>query len=121
MTDRMLFLGWGQVARGREERALEVFNESVELYGRMQQDGRIDHFDVALLDPHAGDLAGYIALHGSVAQIGALRGDEEFRRLQVDVSLIVDDLRVIDGRAGDGIAEEMGFYADAVAKVVQHA
>jgi hypothetical protein len=121
MTDRMLFLGWGQVARGREERALEVFNESVQLYGRMQQDGRIDHFDVALLDPHAGDLAGYIVLHGSAAQIGALRGDEEFRRLQAEVSLIVDDQRVIDGREGDGIAESLAIYADSIARVVQHA
>ena len=33
MAERMLFIGWGQVARGREERALEVFNETLGLYG----------------------------------------------------------------------------------------
>ena len=53
MADRLLFIGWGPPVRGREERALEVFNESVGLYGRLQQDGRIDSFDVSLLRPNA--------------------------------------------------------------------
>jgi hypothetical protein len=121
MTDHMLFLGWGQVARGREERALEVFNESMGFYGRLQEGGRIDHFGVALLDPHAGDLSGYIEVHGSAAQLSALREDEEFRRLQADVSMIVDDLRIIDGRTGEGVGREMAIYADSIAKVATHA
>ncbi len=28
MADRVLFIGWGETVRGREERALEVFNET---------------------------------------------------------------------------------------------
>ena len=121
MADRMLFLSWGQVVRGREERALEVFNESMGLYGRMQQEGRIERFDVALLDPHAGAVHGYIALHGSGAQIAAVRDDDEFRRLQADVLMIVDDLAIVDGYANQGVADQMAIYADAIAKVAQHA
>lgn len=120
MADRMLFLGWGQVARGREERALEVFNESMGLYGRMQQEGRIESFDVVLLDPHGGALEGYIELHGSATQLAAVRDDEAFRRLMIDVSMIVDDLRVIDGYVGEGVAREMAIYTDSIAKVAQH-
>ena len=45
MADRLLFISWGSVVAGREEIALEVFNESVGLYGRLQQDGRIEGFD----------------------------------------------------------------------------
>ena len=41
MADAGLFIGWGQVVRGREERALDVFNETLELYGQLQSDGRI--------------------------------------------------------------------------------
>ena len=41
MADRVLFITWGEVVRGREERALEVFSESLGFYGRLQQDGRI--------------------------------------------------------------------------------
>ena len=47
MADRMLFIGWGTPVRGREERGLEVFNEALGLLGRMEQDGRIEGFDVA--------------------------------------------------------------------------
>ncbi len=64
MADRMLFIGWGTPVRGREERGLEVFNEAIGFYGRMQQEGRIERFDVVLLDPNA-ELNGYIELYGS--------------------------------------------------------
>ena len=32
MADAALFIGWGQVVRGREKRAVQVFNESVEYW-----------------------------------------------------------------------------------------
>lgn len=119
MADRLMFLSWGEVVRGREERALEVFNESVGFWGRMQQEGRIESFDVAFLEPHAGGIDGYFALHGSAAQLAALREDEEFMRLQIDVGLIVDDLRIVEGFTGDGIARQVQMYTDAIAKVPQ--
>jgi hypothetical protein len=121
MADRVLFIGWGQTVRGREERALEVFNETMGLYGRMQQDGRIEKFDVCLLEPHGGGLDGYIALHGTAEQLAAVRDDPEFRRNMVDASLIVDELGVVDGRVNEGIADEMAIYQEAVAKVPQSA
>ena len=58
MADRVLFIGWGRVVAGREERALEVFNESMGFYGRLQQQGKIEGFNTVLLDPNAR-LAGY--------------------------------------------------------------
>jgi hypothetical protein len=120
MADRMLFIGWGSPVRGREERGLEVFNEALGLYGRMQQDGRIESFDVALLDPN-GALNGYIQLRGTAGQLVAARADEEFRRLMIDAALIVEDFRVIDGFCNEGVAQEMALYQDAISKVPQHA
>src|ERR1043165_10240033 len=55
MADRAVFIGFGQPVRGREERAVDVFNEFVGMCGRMQTDGRIEDMDVTLLDPHGGD------------------------------------------------------------------
>ena len=65
MADAGLFIGWGEVVRGREERAVEVFGETVEYYGRLQADGRIESFEPCLLEPHGGDLAGFILIRGS--------------------------------------------------------
>src|SRR5215212_2204743 len=109
MADRVLFVSWGQTVRGREERALESFNETIGLYGRMQQDGRIESFDVVLVVPN-GDMDGYMQLHGSPDQISALREDPEFQRTLAEASLIVDDLNVVDGYTGNGIAEQMAIY-----------
>ncbi len=120
MADRMLFVGWGTPVRGREERGLEVFNESIGLYGRMQQDGRIERFNVVLLDPNT-DLNGYVELHGSAEQLAAVRGSEDFRRMLADATLIVDDVRLVDGFVNDGISREMALYQQSVARVPQTA
>jgi len=118
MSDRMLFIGWGAPVRGREERGLEVFNESMGLYGRMQQDGRIERFGVVLLGANA-DLAGYIELHGSAEQLAAVQESDDFRRTLVDASLIVDGLRLIDGVTNEGIAKNMALYQESIARVPQ--
>ena len=120
MADRMLFISWGATVRGMEGRGLEVFNEAVGLLGRMQQDGRIESFDVALLAPNA-DLNGYVAVHGSAAQIDALRKDEEFMRSTADAMMIVDRLRHIEGYTNEGVARQLGIIQDAIAKVPQRA
>jgi hypothetical protein len=120
MADRVLFISWGTPVRGREERALEVFNECVGLYGRMQQEGRIESFEVSLLHPNSL-LAGYFELKGDMAQTQAVQEDEEFRRLMADASLIVDDLNIIAGSTSAGVAEQMAIFTDAIAKVPQHA
>ena len=121
MADRVLFIGWGENVRGREERGLEVFNEAMGMYGRMQQEGRIEKFDVCLLDPHGGGLSGFIALHGSAEQLAELQNDEEFRRNLVNASLIVDELGVISGYINEGVAPEVAMYQEAIAKVPQSA
>jgi hypothetical protein len=120
MADRVVFISWGQVVRGREERAMENFNETVGLYGQMQQDGRIESFDVVLLNPSSG-IDGYLALHGSAEQLNALKDSEDFQRQLAAATLIVDDLKMVDGFTGNGVAQQMGIYQDAISKVPQSA
>jgi hypothetical protein len=120
MADRVLFISWGQTVRGAEERGLEVFNEALGILGRMQQDGRIESFDVALLQPN-GDLNGFIAIQGSTEQLTALQQDDEFLRNTVDAQLIVDDLRHVLGYTNDGVARMVGLFQDAMSKVPQRA
>ena len=121
MSDRLLFIGWDEVTRGREERAVEVFNEAVGLYGRMQQEGRIERFDVVFLPPNGSGLQGYFELHGTAEQIHAVRDSEDFLRSALDASMIVEDFRMIDGYTNEAIAEQMGMFMEAAAKVPQRA
>ena len=118
MADRMLFMSWGTPVRGLEERGLDVFNEALGLLGRMQQDGRIEAFDVVLLEPN-GELNGFISVHGSAAQIDELRHDEEFIRNTADAMMIVDHVRHIAGYINEGVVRQLEVYRDAIAKVPQ--
>ena len=117
MADNMLFIGWGAAIPGREERSLEVFNEAVGFYGRMQQEGRIEKLDIVLLTPHGGGLEGYMELHGTVAQLNALKEDDEFRRILVDANLVVQELGLVDGMTNEGVAREMSRYQQAIGQI----
>ncbi len=120
MADRMLLISWGSTVRGQESRAVEVFNEALGILGRMQQDGRIDSFDVSLLSPN-GDMDGFIMIRGSAQQIADLREDEEFQRNTLDAQLAVDGIRHLDGYTNEGIAPQMQMYIDAISRVPQRA
>jgi hypothetical protein len=110
MADAALFIGWGQVVRGREKRAIQVFNESVEYWGGLQGDGKIEDFEVVLLTPHGGDLQGFALLRGNEEQIAKLRADEEFTRRIARADLIIESQGVIDAAIGDGIARGLAQY-----------
>lgn len=114
MADAGLFIGWGQVVRGREQRAVEVFNESVAYWGGLQGDGKIESFEVAFLLPHGGDLAGFVLIRGSEEQMNALRVDDEFGRQITRVDLIVESLGVVDAALEGGIQRGMEIYTNEI-------
>lgn len=120
MADRILFISWAASVPGREEHGLEVFNEAVGLYGRLQQEGRIESFDVVLFGA-SSEINGYMALHGTHEQLDAVEEDEEFRRVLVDAALVVNNLRVAEGVTNEGVARDMAVYQEAVQKVPQSA
>jgi hypothetical protein len=119
MADRIIMITWGANVAGREERGLEVFNEAVGLYGRKQQEGRIDGFDVALLGPNGGGIEGFMCIRGSAEQLAALKEEEDYQRVMIDASLIVKDLCICDGYANEGIAPQMAMYQEAIGRVAQ--
>ena len=120
MADRMLMISWGATVRGREARALEVFNESLGVYGQLQQQGLIESFDVTFMSPNQL-FAGYAQLKGSAAQMASVREDAAFVRMCADAALIVDDFYVTDGFCEEGVAERVTLFQEAIAEVPQHA
>lgn len=113
MADRMLMITWGEVARGQEARAVELFNEALGILGRWQQAGDLESFDVALMQPNAS-LDGFMTVKGTAAQIAALRDSDEFRRNTVAVTMCVDRIQHIEGYCNEGVAEAMAMYTEAL-------
>jgi hypothetical protein len=119
MAGDALFLGWGQVVRGREQLALQVFQESVAYYQQLQQDGRIERFDAFLLDPHGGDLDGFFILYGERSALDALRAGTDFQRLMVRAGSIVDNLGVVSAHTGDALGQQMALFGEAAQELPQ--
>src|SRR4051794_9396735 len=116
MAEAALFIGWGNVVRGREQRALEVFNESVAFWGSLQSDGRIENFEVALLNVHGGELNGFSFLRGSREQLAELQTSEDFRRNVTRANLIVENLGVVSAVINEGLADQMRLFQEALSE-----
>jgi hypothetical protein len=118
MADAGLFIGWGQVVRGREGPAVDGFNETVEYFGQLQGGGRIESFEICFLDPHGGDLAGFMLLRGTTDQINAVRDDDEFLHHMTRADLHVENLGMIGASLGDGIARQMAIFQEEIGALV---
>lgn len=114
MAGDALFVGWGEVVRGREMKALAAFQETLAYYGSLQQAGKIESFEPLLLGAHGGGLAGFILLRGDRAALDEVRSSTEFQRLTVRAGTVVDELGVIDAFGGEALAGQMAAFQAAV-------
>jgi hypothetical protein len=118
MADAGLFIGWGESVTGREAKGLEVFSESLAYYGRLEQEGVIEGFETAILEPHGGDIAGFVLIRGSEEKLAQLRVDDEFVRLSTRASLIVHGLGVVGAALGEGLEAAITTYQQAISELV---
>lgn len=107
MADSILFLGWGFPVRGRERQAQNVFQESVEYWGRLQSEGKIESLQVAFLTPHGGDLNGFAILQGEAEALDEIQRSEEFAVMLTRANLIVESLGVVTGITGDELGAQL--------------
>jgi hypothetical protein len=119
MAGEGLFLGWGQVVRGREQLALEVFQEAVTYYGKLQEEGQIESFEAYLLDPHGGDLAGFFLIQGERSALDAVRSSAEFKRLLVRAGSVVENLGLVSAYSGDALGQQMALFGETAQQLPQ--
>jgi hypothetical protein len=103
MATAALFIGWGQVARGREQQSLKVFGEAIQYYTELQQRGEIESFEPVALEQHGGDLAGFLLIRGEQDQLARIRSSPEFLRLNSRATLVVDNLGVVTAYVGEAV------------------
>ena len=115
MADAGLFIGWGEVVRGREVAAAELFRETLGYYAGLLEQGVIESFEPVFLEPHGGDLTGFILIRGDAEKLAALRVSEEFTQLSIRVGLIANNLGVVGADLGDRLQRQMEYYTEQVA------
>jgi hypothetical protein len=113
MAGEALFLGWGPVVRGREQKAVQVFQETIEYYGRLQQEGKIDSFEPVLIAPHGGGLGGFVLLRGERGKLDEIRSSEEFERALTRAATVVEDVGAINAFTDESLGQTMGRFQAA--------
>jgi len=94
-----------------------VFQEVIEYYTRLQQQGEIESFEPVALELHGGDLEGFILIRGEREKLDRLRRNDEFMRLIVRGSAVVEHLGIVSAmigieRVGQFIQTAQGNTAD---------
>ena len=117
MADAGLFIGWGEVVRGREAEAVELFNETLAYYGRLQEEGTIEGFEPVFLEPHGGDLNGFILIRGDAEKLSALRVSEEFTQFALRATLHVDGFGVVGADLAERLQRQMEYYTEQIGAI----
>jgi hypothetical protein len=117
MADGGLFIGFGDPVRGREAQAVELFNEAIAYYTRLQEEGEIESFEPVFLEPHGGDLGGFILLRGEPEKLSALRVSDEFIRLSIRTSLIVDSFGIVGADLAGRLQSQLEYYTEQIGAI----
>jgi hypothetical protein len=96
VADIAVFIIGDEVVRGRERRALRVFNAAREYFEGLVQQKQIESFEVGVVGPAAPtDISAFWMVRGTEDQLRAVRETKEFRRLMLRARLVVEHLRVV--------------------------
>ncbi len=110
MADFGVFIGFGFPARGREQGAIKVFQELLEFLGGQAQQGNIDGLEPVFLQPHGGELGGYIVARGDRSKLDAMVASQEFQRLVTRAQIIVENFGVVNCVIGPEVENQVGTF-----------
>lgn len=110
MSDSAIFIGWGNVIPGREAKSLAVFGEVIEYYTRLKSQGDVESFEAFALDPHGGDLAGFLIVRGDAEKLSQLRRSDDFIRLDARAGLVVQNFGVVGAVTGERLNSHFQLY-----------
>ena len=117
MADAVLFIGWGAVVPGREQKALQVFNEGVAYWQRLQEQGAIESFEAVTLEPHGGELVGFVLIRGEREKLEQVRYSDEFLRLNARAGLVVTNFGVVAGFSGEALTRQFTTFQEQAAEL----
>ena len=103
MANQALFLGWNRPTIGREEQAMKLWGKSMEYYGKLQSEGRIESFEPVLLSAHGGDLNGFFLIRGKGKNLDEIRREDDFINLVIEGGYCLDGFGVVSGFIGEGL------------------
>ena len=117
MADAGLFVGFGNPVRSRESQAVELFNETIGWFSQLQEDGEIESFEPVFLEPHGGDLGGFILIRGDAEKLSKLRVSDEFSQFIIRAGLSVDNIGVVAADMNERLQRQMAYYTEQIGAI----
>jgi hypothetical protein len=102
-----MFLGWNAAKVGRESHANELFQSAINLFSTYESKGKIDSYEPILLGAHGGNLNGFFLIKGSEKSLDEVRNSDEFVKLVVQGTYVLDGFGVVSGYAGQELQNMM--------------
>jgi hypothetical protein len=110
---------WGMPIEGREFKALEVFNASMQWWEDQKSSGNIAAYQAyGTLTGNYGARSGFFIVEGSLDQIDKLRHSEDYRKLLNRVVTIVHNVRTDLLETGKEMQTRMERYGKDVKDVI---
>ena len=109
MVEAALCTAWEDPIPGREKQALNVYNEAMQYWAGLQQEEKIERFDVTVLALSGGDMAGFLVVRGTSKQIDSVRRSKEFQQNIARGQLVASHLKVASAYVDQGLTQFMGW------------
>jgi hypothetical protein len=100
MAKGALFVGWGALIPGREKAGARILGEAMQYLERLQREGVVESAEAVILEPHGGDLDGFVLVKGEKEALARLRVDDEFVKTIVGVQLVHNKVGVVGAYTG---------------------
>ena len=111
MVDAGVVVGWDRPVPGKERAAVELFGTFTGYLNKLQKDGSIESWEPVLLNPHGGELNGFILIRGQRERLNEVVGTDDFRTYVVRGELALERFGVVNADIGPGVPRQMTVYS----------
>ena len=114
MGTNALFFAWNRSIPSREKLSAAHFQDFVEYLGGQQRKGAIQSFEPVFLEPHGGDLNGFILIRAEAAKLDALVATKEWQTHMMRAALHLEGSGTVRAIVGEAVAERMNLWSSQI-------
>jgi hypothetical protein len=114
VSSNLVFFAWNRSIPGREHVSAAHFQEFVQYLTGLQQQGAIQSWDVAFLNPHGGDLNGFFAIRGDNGQLDGLLASDAWVAHMTRGTMHLEGSGAVRGVTGDRVMERMQLWTSLI-------
>lgn len=111
MQDNALFIGWNRAISGKEKASIEHFNEFLGYLGKQQQAGTLTSLMPVVLNPHGGDLNGFVLVTAENSGFHKLMGEDAWQDHITRATVTMHGFGVITGTTGKQVEDRLRRFA----------